>query len=106
VAALALVRGPVPAVARTPDLRVEVSSEGLVGWFSTHVELLPTDQPLQNAVQMRASGVFRRDRGEWRLLQIQLSRPHETPPPEPADSATPPAPGASRTSDEAPGEGG
>jgi ketosteroid isomerase-like protein len=85
-AALAEVHAPAPAFARTPDLRVDVSGRGLVGWFSTHLELLSPTGPLQAAQQLRVTGVFQRDRGEWRLAQIHLSRP-EAPPPSPADSA-------------------
>ena len=90
VIALALVPVPSPAVARTPDLEVDVSSRGLVGWFTTHLELLPVGGPLQDAVQMRATGVFQRDRGEWRLAQIHLSEPVAVPRRRPGADATSP----------------
>ena len=85
-AALAELRAPTPAFARTPDLRVDVSGRGLVGWFSTHLELLSPTGPLQAAEQLRVSGVFQRDRGEWRLAQIHFSRPARPAPAAP-DSA-------------------
>jgi ketosteroid isomerase-like protein len=92
-AALAEVDAPAPAFARTPDLRVDVSGRGLVGWFSTHLELLSPTGPLQAAQQLRVTGVFQRDRGEWRLAQIHLSRP-EAPPPSPAGADSARADGA------------
>jgi hypothetical protein len=65
---------PVPegAVARTPDLRVETSGREGVGWFATHVELLPLRGGEPAAFRM--TGVMARDRGEWRLTQVHFSR--------------------------------
>lgn len=104
---------PAPAVARLPDLRVGVSEQGQVGWFSSHLELLPTTLPIQDAVQLRVTGVFQRNRGEWRLSQVHVSRPR--PPasaaPRPGAAATdspsaPPPPPSPPPSGEAPGGGG
>jgi hypothetical protein len=74
---------PAPAVARTPDLQVQVGLREGMGSFATHVELLPMGAGTR-PLRMRATGVFVRDRGSWRLSQIHLS--HALVPP-PADSA-------------------
>lgn len=71
----------VPAVARTPDLRVEVDVEEGTAWFATHLELLPAGPPAREAVRLRATGVFERDRGDWRVVQLHLSRAVLPPPP-------------------------
>lgn len=78
---------PAPAVARTPDLQVQVGLREGMGWFSTHLELLPTGAPAREPLWLRASGVFRRDRGAWRLAQLHLSRAWEPPDTTSADSA-------------------
>jgi len=75
---------PVPAVARTPDLAVQVGLTDGMGWFSTHLELLPVAGAAREPMRLRASGVFTRDRGEWRLSALHLSRGE--PPPAAADS--------------------
>ena len=87
----------VPTVVRTPDLRVS-ASQGM-GWFSTHLQLLSTSAATE-PVLLRMSGVFVRERGEWRLAEAHLSRPGvatplPTPAPSPAaaDSAAAPAEG-------------
>lgn len=87
--ALAALRLPTGAVARTPDLRVQAATrEGGLGWFATHLELLPVVGAGGEAQWLRASGVFLRREGEWRLLELHLSKA-ETPAPAPAraDSA-------------------
>lgn len=78
---------PGPSVARTPDLAVQVGLREGMGWFSTHVELLPASA--RPPVRLRLTGVFTRDRGEWRLAQMHLSRPWTPPAPaDPADADT------------------
>jgi hypothetical protein len=74
-----------PVLARTPDLQVRVNLREGQGWFATHLELIPADQPITRADRLRMSGVFARDRGEWHLVQLHLSRPTEAP--QPADTA-------------------
>jgi hypothetical protein len=62
-------------VARTPDLRVESGTrEGALGWFATHLEVLPVVGAGGEPQWLRVSGVFARREGEWRLLQLHLSR--------------------------------
>jgi hypothetical protein len=63
---------PGVSVARTPDLRVELSLRQGVGWFATHVELFPVGPGDPQVFRM--TGVMVRDRGEWRLAQVHLSR--------------------------------
>lgn len=106
--ALADLRLPAGAVARTPDLRVEAETrEGGLGWFATHLEVLPVVGAGGEPQSLRVSGVFVRREGEWRLLQLHLSeaeRPAPTAPdsataarrnsvPSPASDAAPPAGG-------------
>jgi SnoaL-like protein len=76
-----------PAVARTPDLRVQVELREGLGWFATHVELLPAGPPPREVVRLRASGVMERVRGSWRLVQLHLSEAQAPPPPAPADTS-------------------
>ena len=83
--ALDSVHLPAPATARAPDLEVQVGFREGMGWFSTHLEVIPLAAPTSQTVRMRASGVFARDRGAWRLQQLHLSLPSVPPPP--ADSA-------------------
>jgi ketosteroid isomerase-like protein len=71
---------PTPTIVRTPDLRVGASTG--MGWFSTHLQLLSTSAATE-PVLLRMSGVFARERGEWRLVEAHLSRPEEATP-EPA----------------------
>jgi hypothetical protein len=78
-AALADLRLPTDAVARTPDLRVEADGRG-VAWFATHVEVLPVVGAGAQPQRVRVSGVFNEREGEWRLVQVHLSRA-EMPPP-------------------------
>ncbi|HWK90306.1 MAG TPA: nuclear transport factor 2 family protein [Longimicrobium sp.] len=81
--------GAGPAVARTPDLRVEADSRAGNGWFATHLELLPVTAAGGDPVRARVSGVFARQEGEWRLVQLHLSRaeaPPVSPPAPPAPS--------------------
>ena len=76
-----------PTVVRTPDLRVS-ASQGM-GWFSTHLQLLSTSAAT-DPVLLRMSGVFVRERGEWRLVEAHLSRPEgATPRPEGAPPGSP-----------------
>jgi hypothetical protein len=73
--ALAALQLPTGAVARTPDLRVQAATrEGGLGWFATHLELLPVVGAGGEAQWLRASGVFLRREGEWRLLELHLSK--------------------------------
>lgn len=65
---------PTPAVARAPDLRVKVALRENTGWFSAPIEFM-TLQSGAPPQWVRASGVFTQDRGEWRLVEIHLSRP-------------------------------
>ena len=77
---------PVPTVARTPDLRVQVASRETTGWFSAPIQFLTLTggAPPQ---WLRVSGVFGKQQGEWKLVEIHLSRPWAPPAPAPADSA-------------------
>jgi hypothetical protein len=72
---------PTPAVARTPDLRVEVGLRESTGWFSAPIQFL-TLTPGSAPQWLRVSGVFAQERGEWKLVEIHLSRPAA-----PADTA-------------------
>lgn len=86
--ALATLRLPTGAVARTPDLRVQAATrEGGLGWFATHLELLPVVGAGGEPQWLRASGVFLRREGEWRLLELHLSKA-EAPAPAPARAGT------------------
>ena len=78
-AAVADLQLPTDAVARTPDLRVEADGRG-VAWFATHVEVLPVVGAGGQPQRLRVSGVFNEREGEWRLVQLHLSRA-EMPPP-------------------------
>jgi len=75
-----------PAVGRPADLRVQVGLRETTGWFSTPIQLMSVTgaQPPQ---WVRASGVYTHDRGEWKLVQIHLSRPYLAPDTARADSA-------------------
>jgi hypothetical protein len=77
---------PGPAVARTPDLRVEVGLREQTGWFSTPIQFVGAG-PATPDQWLRASGVFSQDRGEWKLVQIHLSRPFVQPDTTRADTA-------------------
>lgn len=79
---------PAPTIVRTPDLRVGASTG--MGWFSTHLQLLSTSTATA-PVLLRMSGVFARERGEWRLVEAHLSRPEDATP-EPAAQQQPPQP--------------
>lgn len=69
---------PAPAVARTTDLRVQVGLHENTGWFSTPIAFLPV-RPGTPTEWLRASGVYAQDRGEWKLVQLHLSRPFIAP---------------------------
>ena len=86
-----------PAVARAPDLRVEVALRERTGWFSAPIQFmtLRSGAPPQ---WLRVSGVFAQDRGEWKLVEIHLSRPWARP--APADTA------ANDSARRGPGRGG
>jgi hypothetical protein len=75
-----------PAVGRPADLRVQVGLRETTGWFSTPIQFMAVGgaQPTQ---WVRASGVYTQDRGEWKLVQIHLSRPYVAPDTARADSA-------------------
>lgn len=64
---------PTGAVARTPDMHVEADAQEGTGWFATHLELFPVAQG-GRVERLRMSGVFARQEGAWRLLQLHLSR--------------------------------
>jgi hypothetical protein len=84
--ALQDLRLPAGAVARTPDLRVESGTrEGALGWFATHLEVMPVVGVGGEPQWLRVSGVFARREGEWRLLELHLSRAEM---PAPADTTT------------------
>lgn len=75
-----------PTVARTPDLRVEVGLREQTGWFSTPIQFMSVGSAAPEQ-WLRASGVFSQDRGDWKLVQIHLSRPYVAPDTTRADSA-------------------
>ena len=75
-----------PTVARTPDLRVEVGLREQTGWFSTPIQFMSVGSAAPEQ-WLRASGVFSQDRGDWKLVQIHLSRPYAAPDTTRADSA-------------------
>lgn len=64
---------PVPTVARAPDLRVQVASRESTAWFSAPIQFLSTSGA-QPPRWLRVSGVFAQQQGEWRLVQIHVSR--------------------------------
>lgn len=72
-AAIADLQLPQGAVARTPDLRVEADGRGLA-WFATHVEVLPVVGAGGQPQRLRVSGVLNQREGDWRLVQLHLSR--------------------------------
>ncbi|HEY0022839.1 MAG TPA: nuclear transport factor 2 family protein [Longimicrobium sp.] len=99
---------PTGAVARTPDLHVEADAQDGTGWFATHLELFPVAQGGQ-VERLRVSGVFARQEGTWRLIEMHLSRPEAPPAPAPAPAADTTAavpPAASPASGAAPREDG
>ncbi len=98
-AAVAELAVAAPTVVRTPDLRVG-ASQGM-GWFSTHLQLLSTSAAT-DPVLLRMSGVFVRERGEWRLVEAHLSRPRAAT----AEPAPPPASSPAADSAAARAEGG
>jgi hypothetical protein len=99
--ALDEVRRPPNGLARTTDLRV--SSSQTMAWFATHVVILPVTTEGRSE-RLRLSGVFVRDRGDWRLLEAHLSQPALPPPPDSSASAAPET--NPDSSAEAPEEGG
>lgn len=105
-AALEELELPRGAVARTPDLRVEADAREGLAWFATHVEVLPVVGAGGAPQRLRVSGVFTRREGDWRLVEVHLSRAWAPPPP--ADSLTDSVPARPRNPalDEAPREGG
>jgi hypothetical protein len=77
---------PTPAVARLPDLRVEVGLRESTGWFSAPIQFMTLTAGA--APQwLRVSGVFAQQKGEWKLVEIHLSRPWAPPATAGADSA-------------------
>ena len=90
---------PTGAVARTPDMHVEADAQEGTGWFATHLELFPVAQGGQ-VERLRMSGVFARQEGAWRLLQLHLSRPDA-----PADTTAADSAEASPAAGAAPREG-
>lgn len=75
-----------PAVARTPDLRVEVASRATAGWFSAPIQFLMLGDSTPPR-WLRVSGVFAQQGGEWKLVEIHLSRPYTAPAGTAPDSA-------------------
>ena len=69
---------PTPAVARTPDLRVEVGLRERTGWFSAPIQFM-TLAAGSEPEWLRVSGVFAQQKGEWKLVEIHLSRPWAAP---------------------------
>lgn len=96
---------PQGAVARTPDLRVESDGRGMA-WFATHLELLPVVGAGGQPQRLRVSGVLNQREGDWRLVQLHLSRaempPPATPRPDSARDSLPP----NQPAGAAPREGG
>ncbi len=94
---------PTPAVARTPDLRVEVGLRERTGWFSAPIQFM-TLAAGSEAQWLRVSGVFAQQKGEWKLVEIHLSKPWAPPGATPADTAgrdsagPPPVPAAATDS--------
>ena len=74
-------------VMETPDLFVDVSVRQNMGWFATHLVPAPGAEQDSTAVPMRMSGVFEREKGEWRLVQVHVSPAVLPAPPAPVDSA-------------------
>ncbi|HEX6373737.1 MAG TPA: nuclear transport factor 2 family protein [Longimicrobium sp.] len=105
IADLQLPRG---AVARTPDLRVEADGRGLA-WFATHVEVLPVVGAGGQPQRLRVSGVLNQREGDWRLVQLHMSRAEvpaaATPRPDSLRDSLPPRP-SNPPSGAAPREGG
>lgn len=81
------------AAISAPDLRVQVNARRTTGWFSTHLELAPEAAGDSTARRLGMSGVFSREEGEWRLVQIHLSRPDA---PQATDTAAVDSAGAGR----------
>jgi hypothetical protein len=69
---------PTPAVARTPDLRVEVGLRERTGWFSAPIQFM-TLAAGSEPQWLRVSGVFAQQKGEWKLVEIHLSKPGAAP---------------------------
>ena len=69
---------PTPAVARTPDLRVEVGLRERTGWFSAPIQFM-TLAAGSEPQWLRVSGVFAQQKGEWKLVEIHLSKPWAAP---------------------------
>jgi hypothetical protein len=91
MAALAELRRPAQGLARTPGL--QVSAGQTMGWFAAYVEILPTDTS-RTTERLRVSGVFARERGEWRLVQAHLAQgalPMASPPSPDSAAARPEA---------------
>jgi hypothetical protein len=77
-----------PAVARTPDLRVEVGLRESTGWFSAPIQFM-TLAAGSVPQWLRVSGVFAQQKGEWKLVEIHLSRPRAAADAAQTDSAAP-----------------
>ncbi len=94
----------VPVSVRARDVRVTLGARAETAWFAAALEVTPEGTPPASA-PLSLSGVYRRQRGAWLLVQAHLSRPFTPPaappPPSPADSA---APGAA-AAEEAPASG-
>jgi hypothetical protein len=98
LAALEAVEIPDGGVVRMPDLRVQTDLRDRMAWFATHLELLPAGAGGGAPERLRMSGVLRRLEGEWRLVQLHLSRAAADltpapPPPVPRGGAAPPGDG-------------
>lgn len=93
--AFAAVDVPEGAVTRMPDLRVQTDARETMAWFASHLEVFPAVGGGAGEQRLRVSGVFRRVEGEWRLVQLHLSRAEpdslSSPPAAPDADAAPPA---------------
>ncbi|HKP75058.1 MAG TPA: nuclear transport factor 2 family protein [Longimicrobiaceae bacterium] len=67
-----------PAVARTPDLRVQVVSRETAGWFSAPIQFISLGSAAP-AQWLRVSGVYAQQQGEWKLVEVHFSRPWAAP---------------------------
>ncbi len=101
-AGLAEIAAPAGTFARMPDLRVQTDSREQMAWFATHLELFPLGGVTGEPERLRMSGVFRKLEGEWRMVNLHLSRaadpaeatrPAPAPAPAPAPGAAPPGGG-------------
>jgi hypothetical protein len=89
--ALGAVRVTEGAFTRMPDLRVQTDTRERMAWFATHLEIFPSGPAAADPERVRLSGVFGKLEGEWRLVQLHVSRAESA-------AAIPPAPPAAADS--------